>query len=451
MAKRKFKVGEKYSVTGLREHPIIEITKVDKNHVHYKEIYGNAGFVRQFAPSSDFAKSLIKVSDEAIVIYRDNNKITAFDKTTGKKAIACCNPTDTFDFHTGAKLAFSRLIGEEKSEVQQCKPNIVKCDHYEVGDKVLIRDWDDMKKEFGIDKDGDIGCTPCFCTSMKEFCNKILTINGIDSNGDYYVEDEKWSFSRCTIAGKVAEEDEKPTYYTGTIEILTDCTAYKKSDIVEIKDGLFGKNCLFKLPTSRPLKDFADVVRYFSCEYSNTPVEIKEIKKVHRMAKEGEYVFVIYKGASQLNEYEIGDILKIVYADGLRAYYKKELSKYLDTNEYVILEGYAPVKDFKPYLRLNNCNYGIIGEKTNLVDIIGRHLDVGDVVELYCSVRGKLEDSVVVNVHGRIFVMGVAMEDFSEPIESKCGYKILLKKRAKGISDGTMVRKIEYVKAERQE
>ncbi len=43
------------------------------------------------------------------------------------------------------------------------------------------------------------------------------------------------------------------------------------------------------------------------------------------------------------------------------------------------------------------------------------------------------------------------MEDFSKPVESKCGYKILLKKRAKDISDGTMVRKIEYIKSERQE
>lgn len=47
-----------------------------------------------------------------IVIYRKGNKVIAIDKSTGKKTEACCNPTDEFDFHVGAKLAFQRLIGE---------------------------------------------------------------------------------------------------------------------------------------------------------------------------------------------------------------------------------------------------------------------------------------------------------------------------------------------------
>lgn len=51
---------------------------------------------------------------ERIVIYRNDNKVIALDKSTGKTAMARCNPADTFDFMTGAKLAFDRLTNAEK-------------------------------------------------------------------------------------------------------------------------------------------------------------------------------------------------------------------------------------------------------------------------------------------------------------------------------------------------
>lgn len=56
---------------------------------------------------------LVKHHNETIVIYRNDNKVVALDKTTGEKAEAKCNPADEFDFRTGAKLAFNRLMGED--------------------------------------------------------------------------------------------------------------------------------------------------------------------------------------------------------------------------------------------------------------------------------------------------------------------------------------------------
>lgn len=47
---------------------------------------------------------------EKIVIYRDDQKVIALDKCTGEKAEARCNPSDTFDFSIGARIAFDRLI-----------------------------------------------------------------------------------------------------------------------------------------------------------------------------------------------------------------------------------------------------------------------------------------------------------------------------------------------------
>lgn len=50
--------------------------------------------------------------NETIVIYRKDNETIALDKRTGKKAVAKCSPEDTYNFETGAKLAFDRLMCE---------------------------------------------------------------------------------------------------------------------------------------------------------------------------------------------------------------------------------------------------------------------------------------------------------------------------------------------------
>lgn len=47
---------------------------------------------------------------QPIVIYHKGDKVIALDKNTGKKGVAKCSPDDQFDFYTGAKLAFDRLI-----------------------------------------------------------------------------------------------------------------------------------------------------------------------------------------------------------------------------------------------------------------------------------------------------------------------------------------------------
>lgn len=51
-----------------------------------------------------------QVKSECIVIFRKGNQVTALDKATGEKGVARCCPEDTFDFKTGAKLAFERLM-----------------------------------------------------------------------------------------------------------------------------------------------------------------------------------------------------------------------------------------------------------------------------------------------------------------------------------------------------
>lgn len=60
----------------------------------------------------DLVKRKKEKSRKPIVIYNRDKEVIAVDKNTGKKAIARCCPEDTFDFETGAKIAFERLLSD---------------------------------------------------------------------------------------------------------------------------------------------------------------------------------------------------------------------------------------------------------------------------------------------------------------------------------------------------
>lgn len=47
---------------------------------------------------------------------------------------------------------------------------------FAVGDVVRIREWEDMRSEFGLDSDGDIRCTRVFVTGMSESCGELCTV-----------------------------------------------------------------------------------------------------------------------------------------------------------------------------------------------------------------------------------------------------------------------------------
>ena len=50
-----------------------------------------------------------KKTPPSIVVYRDGDTVTVKDLETGETASAVCSKDDTFDFHTGAFIAMSRL------------------------------------------------------------------------------------------------------------------------------------------------------------------------------------------------------------------------------------------------------------------------------------------------------------------------------------------------------
>ena len=123
MVKRKFKVGdvvkpnkkadENYTITTTSVVREAIVTELRDYTMEIKIIKGSCGVGEVFTVEEKCFDLVRKAKQETIVIYRKDNKVVALDKSTGEKAEANCNPADEFDFRTGAKLAFNRLMGED--------------------------------------------------------------------------------------------------------------------------------------------------------------------------------------------------------------------------------------------------------------------------------------------------------------------------------------------------
>lgn len=123
MVKRKFKVGdvvkpnkkadENYTITTTSVVREAIVTESRDYTMEIKIIKGSCSVGEVFTVEEKCFDLVRKAKQETIVIYRKDNKVVALDKSTGEKAEANCNPADEFDFRTGAKLAFNRLMGED--------------------------------------------------------------------------------------------------------------------------------------------------------------------------------------------------------------------------------------------------------------------------------------------------------------------------------------------------
>lgn len=73
---------------------------------------------------------------------------------------------------------------------------------YTRGDKVRIREWDDMLKDFG-ESAGDIRTPSCFFVDgMRRFCGQVLTIED-DYGGRYTMFENSYSWTDDMIDYKV--------------------------------------------------------------------------------------------------------------------------------------------------------------------------------------------------------------------------------------------------------
>ena len=73
---------------------------------------------------------------------------------------------------------------------------------FNVGDIVVIREWDDMAAEYGYNRLGSIDCTCSFTRAMQHLCGEIATISSV-AGKEIYLEfmhkeqglDYDWAFS----------------------------------------------------------------------------------------------------------------------------------------------------------------------------------------------------------------------------------------------------------------
>lgn len=200
-----------------------------------KDFYRKSG-IKTFISAHDFLKG---AKTKPIVISRNGRVVTAEDKNTGKKGVATCSPSDEFDFKVGAKLALARLWGEEISENPSDDGDTYFTDEIKVGNRVKIRDWDDMKEEFGLDCCGHINAPLCFNSAMKKYCGKIALITHIDKDDDSFkisIDDRGWWFDKNMI---VKPKKSEPKFKVGDfVRTRKDAVAGKKYENLTLLDSM---------------------------------------------------------------------------------------------------------------------------------------------------------------------------------------------------------------------
>lgn len=132
----KFEIGKMYRVggNGLESGNVIKITNKceslgtmryaystvsgKKPWNNYELFEAGSTFSKHLEPVVQYKKPEILSREPKIVVCRDGNRVTASLYKDGKKVaagVAKCSPEDTFDFATGARIAFDRLMIKDSS------------------------------------------------------------------------------------------------------------------------------------------------------------------------------------------------------------------------------------------------------------------------------------------------------------------------------------------------
>lgn len=101
---------------------------------------------------------------------------------------------------------------------------------FKVGDRVRIRQWDDMEREFGLDACGDINSRPFFTRDMRDegLCGRTATILRIDSRGQVKLDfndksgDVDWKYSTAMLEPLIDERIQVTSDVSTTFEDMFD-------------------------------------------------------------------------------------------------------------------------------------------------------------------------------------------------------------------------------------
>lgn len=95
---------------------------------------------------------------------------------------------------------------------------------YKTGDKVKIKTWEEMEKEFGLYEDEDIKCHKTFIQLMERSIetldtDRVLTIKTVNGNDYYTTIETNWNWSDDMIKCLASDYKEPVPIYT-RFEIL---------------------------------------------------------------------------------------------------------------------------------------------------------------------------------------------------------------------------------------
>lgn len=107
----KFKVGDRVEHEFYGKGTVIGVGVNDAPLVEFDNPF-NCWFTSDIKPLNNQTIVIYSKGLETIALLKEGKKVI-------KQATAKCNPSDTFDFNIGAKLAFNRLMGEEVREVKR--------------------------------------------------------------------------------------------------------------------------------------------------------------------------------------------------------------------------------------------------------------------------------------------------------------------------------------------
>jgi hypothetical protein len=205
----------------------------------------------------------------SIVIFRRGRNVIAKNVATGDEGIAKCSPDDEFVFKTGASIALARLMAKTPDALNHDVKNewikilgltpvekrvYTDADrNFKIGDRVVVRDWDDMAKEYGTGSNGSIHHGSGFIDSMRHLCGRTATVESVlsdnievdfdDKSGDTVWGYDSWMFNPTDAPDHEKEKTE---------------SNFKVGDYVTLKEGIEANKKYGGLPLlSGPMHDFA--------------------------------------------------------------------------------------------------------------------------------------------------------------------------------------------------
>lgn len=177
---------------------------------------------------------------------------------------------------------------------------------YKVGDKVRVREWDDMLKQCG-GNDYAISCACVFVDCMKPLCGKVFTVTEVKNDYSYSLDGEawRWAFSDDVLYPAI-------TYREYMKENFPD----------DVRDNFQGG--VFGCPGWKGFSDFEFAGK---CEMSGD----RCAKCWDQYMTEAEYKkYVLKEEGEKEMDYKVGDIVKVVKAE------RSEYTAWLpEMNEYV--------------------------------------------------------------------------------------------------------------------